>query len=70
MGNAHLKWTFSQATALCIRAEDKVKVLMQRHTQKYGKPGAMRRLSQKLARTVYYMIKQERLFDLNRFVQE
>ena len=70
MGNAHLKWAFSQATALLIKSDDKVHALMQRHTQKYGKPGAMRRLSQKLARTVYYMIKQERLFDLNRFVQE
>ena len=70
MGNAHLKWAFCQAAALLIRSDDKVKIMLQRHTQKYGKPGAMRRLTQKLSRTVYYMIKNQRLFDQARFLQQ
>lgn len=70
MGNAHLKWAFSQAAALLIRSQDKVKIMVQKNTQKYGKPGAMRRLTQKLSRTVYYMMKNKTLFDLDRFLEQ
>ena len=69
MGNAHLKWAFSQAASLMIRSQEKVKDMVEHDTQKYGKPGAMRRLSQKLCRTTYYMMKNRKLFDQERFIR-
>jgi transposase len=68
MGNAHLKWAFSQAAAIMIRHE-KIKSRLEKDISKYGKPGAMRRLTQRLARTTYYMLKKGQLFDQDRFVR-
>ena len=68
MGNAHLKWAFSQAASIMIRNQQ-IKDRLEKDIQRYGKPGAMRRLTQKLARTTYYMMKKGQLFDQDRFLR-
>lgn len=68
MGNAHLKWAFGQATSLMMRNQ-MIKDRMEKDIKRYGKSGAMRRLSQRLCRTVYYMIKKGQLFDQQRFIR-
>lgn len=69
MGNAYLKWAFSEATSLLLRDLPPVHKQLQRLTQKYGKDKARARLHQKLGRTVYYMLKKEQLFDVERFLR-
>ena len=63
MGNAHLKWAFSEATCLLMRSSDKAKKFIERKQAKYGKGKAMSVLSAKLGRTVYYMLKRKEPFD-------
>jgi transposase len=69
MGNAHLKWAFSEAVSLMIRHQESVSKMVQRLTNKYGKARAMSRVSQKLGRTVYYMMSKKELFDIERFLR-
>ena len=69
MGNAILKWAFSEATNLLLRDLPPVHKTLQRLTQKHGKDKARARLNQKLGRTVYYMLQKEKLFDLKRFLR-
>src|SRR5829696_2247744 len=55
VGNAHLKWAFSEAACLMIRAVPAVKGWMQRQEAKRGKRKALAVLEDKLGRTVYHL---------------
>jgi transposase len=68
IGNAHLKWAFSEAVCLLIRACPEVKVWMQRQEKKRGKQRAMAVLAAKLGRTVYHLLRKKEAFDLKRFL--
>ncbi len=68
IGNAHLKWAFSEATVLLLRYEPDVKRRLDRLAQKHGKGKALSILSAKLGRSVYYMLKRGEAFELNRFL--
>ena len=70
-GNLPMAYVYPEhmrAASIMIRNE-KIKTRLEKDTARYGKPGAMRRLTQRLARTVYYMIKKGQLFDQDRFVR-
>ncbi len=67
IGNAHLKWAFSEAAILMMRERDEAKKFVQRKQSKHGKAKAIAILSHKIGRAVYYMLKHQRPFDLNKF---
>jgi len=67
IGNAHLKWAFSEAALLFLREVSQAKQLVERLTAKHGKGKALAILSRKLGTTVYYMLKRNEAFNVNKF---
>jgi transposase len=68
IGNAYLKWAFSEAAILLIRGRDPIKAYHERLKNKHGKAKAIAILSHRLGRAVYYMLKNKQAFDMNRFL--
>lgn len=68
MGNVHLKWAFSEAAALFLRANPRGQKFFARLERKHGRGKAMGVLAAKLGRAVYFMLKRHEPFDLKRFV--
>ena len=68
-GNHHLKWAFSEAAALFLRANPEGQKLHSRLVKKHGKPKALAILAAKLGRAVYYMLNRNSPFDLDRFIR-
>jgi transposase len=67
IGNAHLKWAFSEAACLMLRAEADAKKWLDRQTRKRGKKKALSVLEAKLGRAVYHVWSKQQAFDLRRF---
>ncbi len=67
IGNAHLKWAFSEAALLMMRERDEAKKFVQRKQSKHGKAKAIAILSHKIGRAVYYMLKHKIPFDPDKF---
>jgi transposase len=63
IGNAHLKWAFSEATALFMRESEQAKRYVARMARKHGKGKAMSILSHKLGRAVYTILRKKDSFD-------
>lgn len=69
IGNAHLKWAFSEAACLMIRSCLPVKAWMQRQEKKRGKRKALSVLEAKIGRTVYHLWRKQQAFDARRFLR-
>jgi transposase len=69
MGNAYLKWAFSEATLLLIREKQEIKDYHLTLKNKHGKARALAIISHKLGRAVYYMLKNKKAFDMRHFLQ-
>jgi transposase len=69
IGNAHLKWAFSEAAVLFLRGHEPAKRLHQKLVGKYCKAKALSIIAQKLGRVVYYMLKRKMPFDPVKFFQ-
>jgi transposase len=69
IGNAYLKWAFSEAAVLFLRNNPAGQKYLARLEKKHGKGKALTILAHKLARAVYYMLKRGVAFDLNTFLQ-
>ena len=67
IGNVHLKWAFSEASVLFLRANPAGQKYVDKLTSKHGKAKALSILAHKLGRAVYYMLKREKAFDMNQF---
>jgi transposase len=67
IGNVHLKWAFSEASVLFLRANPKGQRFVDKLSAKHGKAKALSILAHKLGRAVYYMLKRETPFDMNKF---
>ena len=67
IGNAHLKWAFSEAACLLARESDQAKRFLARKEKKHGKPKALGILAARLGRCVYHMLRQKKAFDAKRF---
>ncbi len=67
VGNAHLKWAFSEAAVLFIAKSEQGRTLLKRLERKYGKPKALSVLAHKLGRAVYFMLTRKQAFDPQRF---
>ena len=67
IGNAHLKWAFSEAALLMLRELPAAKSHVARLEKKHGKAKALSILAARLGRTVYWMLKRKEAFDATRF---
>jgi transposase len=68
IGNAHLKWAFSEASVLFIKGNEPAKKYLDRLTQKHGKGKALSILGHKLGRAAYYMLKNKVAFEQEKFL--
>jgi transposase len=69
IGNAHLKWAFSEAVPLLKRCCPEVKTFTDRIEKKHSKARAFSYLAVKLGRAVYYMLKRGEAFELERMLR-
>ena len=69
IGNAHLKWAFSEAAVLFLRDHPAAQKYLARLQKKHDKGKALTILAQKLARAVYYMLNRKVAFDTKTFFQ-
>jgi transposase len=69
IGNAFLKWAFSEAAVLFLQGNLRGQKYYARLEKKHGKGKALTVLAHKLARAVYYMLKRETTFDMDMFMQ-
>ena len=67
MGNAHLKWAFSEAAILFLRESERAKKYVARLESKYGKKKALSILTAKLGRAVYFVLRRREEFEEDRF---
>ena len=68
IGNAHLKWAFSEAACLFLRGNPEGRKFYEKLERKHGKGKALTVLAHKLARAVYYILKRKTPFDINLFL--
>src|SRR5919197_4100343 len=68
IGNAYLKWTFSEAAVLFLRHNPAGQKRLARMEKKHGKGKALTILAHKLARAVYYMLTRDTVFEMDRFL--
>jgi transposase len=68
IGNAHLKWAFSEAVCLLVRNCPAVKAWQARQQKKHGKRKTLGILAARLGRAVYHMLRRKEAFDVRRFL--
>ena len=68
IGNAHLKWAFSEAAVLFLKGNEPAKKYLDRLSNKHGKAKALSILAHKLGRAVYFMLKRKEAFNQNKFL--
>ena len=68
IGNAHLKWAFSEAAALFLKGNEQGKRYLLRLRAKHGKGKALSILAHKMGRAVYFMLKNKEPFDQKKFL--
>jgi transposase len=67
IGNAHLKWAFSELACLFAREDEQAKRFLARKSAKHGKAKALGILAARLGRSVYALLVHKRAFDVKRF---
>ena len=68
IGNAHLRWAFSEAAQLFLKGNELAQKHLNKITNKHGKGKALSILAHKLGRAVYYMLKNQEAFDMKKFL--
>jgi len=68
IGNAHLKWAFGEAAVIYLRGNDKAKAYLLKLQKRMSKAKALSALAHKLGRCVYFMLKNETVFDERKFL--
>ena len=68
IGNAHLKWAFSEAAALYLRGNKQAQRYLQRLQKRMHKAKALSALAHKIGRATYFMLKNKTVFDEKRFL--
>jgi len=69
IGNVHLKWAFSEAAVLFLRGNPEGMKFRKRLEKKHGKAKSLSILAHKLGRAVYYILKRDQAFDMEKFVR-
>lgn len=68
IGNAYLKWAFSEAAVLFLRGNPQAQKAIARLASKHGKGKALSILAHRLGRAVYVMLNKRQPFDTARFM--
>lgn len=68
IGNAHLKWAFSEAAVLFLRGNPEGMKFKNKLVKKHGKGKALSILAHKLGRAVYFILKRDQAFDQKKFL--
>lgn len=68
IGNAHLKWAFSEAVVCFLRRNDPGQKFAQKLRRKHKRGKALSVLAHKPRRTTYFMLQRNTAFDMERFV--
>jgi len=70
IGNAHLKWAIKEAVILMLRESGQAKAYKARLEKKYNKGKALGILTHKLGRAIYYMLKNNEAFSMEKFFKQ
>lgn len=62
-----MKWAFSEAAVLFLRANPPAQKFVEKLRKKHGKAKALSILAHKLGRAVYFMMKHKQPFSLEAF---
>lgn len=68
-GNAWLKWAFSEAAVLSAQKDDRIGAYLQRLASRHGTGKGLGILAHKLGRTMYHLLKNGRVFDIDKFLR-
>jgi len=68
IGNAHLKWAFSEAAVLFLKNNPAGMKYKKRLEKKHGKSKSLSILAHKLGRAVYFILKRGKAFNMNLFL--
>ena len=68
IGNAHLKWAFSEAAVLFLRGNPDAQKWLERKTKRHGKAKALSILAHKIGRAVYFILKRKKAYDDVKFL--
>jgi transposase len=68
IGNAHLKWAFSEAAVIFLRGNPRAKVYLNKMTRRHNKGKALSILAHKLGRAVYFILKRKKPFNMDQFL--
>jgi transposase len=68
IGNAYLKWAFSEAALLFLRNNAQGQKCLARLEKKHGQGKALTILAHTLARAVYYMLLRDTVFEMDTFL--
>ena len=68
IGNAHLKWAYSEAAVLFLQKNPPGQRLIARIRSKHGRGKALGILAACLGRASYYMLRRQTAFDMDRFM--
>jgi len=69
IGNAHLKWAFSQVAVLYLRGNKEAQKYLQKLQKRMSKAKALSVLAHKLGRCIYFMLKNETVFNEKKFLK-
>lgn len=68
IGNAHLKWAYSEAAVLFLQKNPPGQRLINRLRSKHGRGKALSILAARLGRASYFMLRRSTAFDMDRFM--
>nr|WP_136250618.1 IS110 family transposase [Ningiella ruwaisensis] len=68
IGNAHLKWAFSEAAVLYLKGNDKATRYLETLQKRMSKAKALSALAHKIGRCVYFMLKNQQVFNEDKFL--
>jgi hypothetical protein len=68
IGNAHLKWAFSEAACLFLRGNEPAQTYHDRLVSKHGKGKALSIMAHKIGRAVFFMLKRKEPFNMDIFM--
>jgi len=67
IGNHHLKWAIKEASILMPRASSQAKAYVAKLERKYNKGKALGIFAHKLGRAIYFMLKNQEVFNMKQF---
>jgi len=67
IGNHHLKWAIKEASILMLRASSQAKAYVAKLERKYNKGKALGIFAHKLGRAIYFMLKNQEVFNMKQF---